>query len=40
MLEKLGIQNLAVCESQGKQLKLRVMKKSREGVMQKRQKIN
>ena len=40
MLEKLGIQNLAVCESQGKQLKLRVMKKRREGVMQKRQKIN
>ena len=40
MLGKLGIQNLAVCESQGKQLKLRVMKKSRKGVMQKIQKID
>ena len=40
MLEKLGIKNLAVCENQGKQHKLRVMKKNREGVMQKRQKID
>ena len=40
MLEKLGIRNLAVCQNQGKQHKLRVMKKSREGVMQKRLKIN
>ena len=31
MLGKLGIKNLAVCENQGKQHKLRVMKKSREG---------
>ena len=27
MLEKLGIKNVAVCENQGKQHKLRVMKK-------------
>ena len=40
MLGKLGIKNLAVCENQGKQHKLRVMKKSREEVMQKRQKID
>ena len=40
MLEKLGIKNLAVCENQGKQHKLRVMKKSRERVIQKRQKID
>ena len=40
MLEKRGIKNLAVCENQGKQHKLRVMKKRREGVMQKRQKID
>ena len=31
MLEKHGIKILAVCENQGKQHKLRVMKKSREG---------
>ena len=31
MLEKRAIKNLAVCENQGKQHKLRVMKKSREG---------
>ena len=41
MLEKFGIKNLAVCENQGKQHKLRVMKKkSREEMMQKRQKID
>ena len=40
MWGKLGIKNLAVCENQGKQHKLRVMKKSREEVMQKRQKID
>ena len=37
MLEKLGIKNLALCENQGKQQKSRVMKKSREGMIQKRQ---
>ena len=37
MLEKLGIKNLALCENQGKQHKSRVMKKSREGMIQKRQ---
>ena len=40
MLEKLGIKNLAACENQSKQYKLRVMKKSREGMMQKKQKID
>ena len=40
MLQKLGIKNLAVCENQGKQYKLRMMKKNREGMMQKRQKID
>ena len=38
MLEKRGIKNLAVCENQGKPHKLRLMKKIREEVMQKRQK--
>ena len=37
MLEKLGIKNLALCENQGKQHKLRVMKKRREGMIKKRQ---
>ena len=40
MLEKRGIKNFAMCENQGKQHKLSVIKKSREGVMQKRQKID
>ena len=40
MLEKLCIKNFAECENQGKQHKLRVMKKSREGMMQTRQKID
>ena len=40
MLEKLSIENLAVCENQGKEHKLRVMKKGREGMMEKRQKID
>ena len=40
MLEKRGFKNLAVCENQGKQHKLRVMKKSRERMMQNRQKID
>ena len=40
MLEKLSIKSFAVCENQGKQHKLRVMKKSREGMMQTRQKID
>ena len=31
MLEKLGIKNLAVCENQDKQHKLRVMKKTGRG---------
>ena len=35
MLEKLGIKNLAVYENQGKHYKLTMMKKSREGMMQK-----
>ena len=39
MLEKLSIEDLAVCENQGKQHKLRMMKKSREWMMQKRQTI-
>ena len=39
MLEKLSIENLAVCENQGKQHKLRMMKKGREWMMQKRQTI-
>ena len=41
MLEKLGTKNLAVCKNEGTQHKLRVMKeKSKEGMMQKRQKID
>ena len=40
MLEKVGIKYLAVFENRDKQHKLRVMKKSREGMMQKRQKID
>ena len=40
MLGKLGIKNLVACENQGKQHKSRVMKKSREGMMQKRQKVD
>ena len=39
MLEKLGIKNLAACENQGKQHNLRVVRKSREEMMQKRQKV-
>ena len=31
MLEKLGTKNLAMCENQGKQRKLRVMKKKQRG---------
>ena len=42
MLEKIGTKNLAVCENQRKQHKLRVVKKkkSREGMVQKIQKID
>ena len=38
ILEKHGAKKLAVCENKGKQHKSRVMKKSMEGMMQKRQK--
>ena len=38
--EKLGIKHWAMCENQGKQHKLKVMKKSRERMIQKRQKID
>ena len=38
--KKLGIKNLAVCESLGKQHKWRVMKKGSERMIQKRQKID